>query len=123
MLYALHEMAYQSAAPLRLGAQMARQFWTSPFNPASQTAIGRTAYASAELFESLTRRYGKPDWRLETITVGGKPVRTVQEVVWSSPWSCSPCSTSCAAEPARAAALSPLSPHPAPWHTDRPATA
>lgn len=86
MLYALHEMAYQSAAPLRLGAQMARQFWTSPFNPASQTAIGRTAYASAELFESLTRRYGKPDWRLETITVGGKPVRTVQEVVWSSPW-------------------------------------
>jgi poly(3-hydroxybutyrate) depolymerase len=65
MLYSLHEFAYLSAAPFRLGAQAARQFWQSPFNPASQTAIGRTAYASAELFESLTRRYGSPSgvWR------------------------------------------------------------
>ena len=41
----------------------------------ADTAIGRTAYASAELFESVTRRYGKPDWRLETIDIDGKPVR------------------------------------------------
>ena len=86
MLYALHELAYVSAQPWRLGAQAARQFWTSPFNPLSQTAIGRTAYASAELFESVTRRYGKPDWGLEVVTVNGKPVRTVQQVVWQSPW-------------------------------------
>jgi len=86
MLYALHELAYQSAQPWRLGAQMARDFWTSPLNPASQTALGRTAYASAELFESVTRRYGKPDWKLETITIDGKPVRTTEQVVWSSPW-------------------------------------
>ncbi len=86
MLYSLHEFAYLSAAPFRLGAQAARQFWQSPFNPASQTAIGRTAYASAELFEGLTRRYGKPEWGLETLTIDGKPVRTTQQVVWSSPW-------------------------------------
>ena len=86
MLYALHELAYQSAQPFRLGAQMARQFWTSPLNPASQTAIGRTAYASAELFESVTRRYGKPDWGLEVVNIDGKPVRTVEQVVWQSPW-------------------------------------
>ncbi len=86
MLYTLHELAYQSAAPMRFWAQMGRDFWTSPFNPASQTAIGRTAYASAELFESLTRRYGKPDWGLETIRVEGHEVRTIEEVVWSSPW-------------------------------------
>ena len=86
MLYTLHELAYQSAAPMRLGAQMMREFWSSPFNPASQTAMGRTAYASAELFESLTRRYGKPDWNLDVVNVDGHPVRTVQEVVWSSPW-------------------------------------
>ena len=86
MLYALHELAYQSAQPFRFGAQMARQFWTSPLNPASQTAIGRTAYASAELFESVTRRYGKPDWGLEVINIDGKPVRTVEQVVWQSPW-------------------------------------
>ncbi|OJU49159.1 MAG: esterase, partial [Brevundimonas sp. 67-6] len=46
----------------------------------------RTAYASAEVFESLTRRYGKPDWGLETLEIDGKPVRTTEQVVWSSPW-------------------------------------
>ncbi|WP_449252987.1 polyhydroxyalkanoate depolymerase [Brevundimonas naejangsanensis] len=86
MLYAFHELAYHSAAPFRIGAQMARQFWTSPLNPASDTAIGRTAYAAAEVFESLTRRYSKPDWGLETIEIDGKPVRTTEQVVWSSPW-------------------------------------
>lgn len=86
MLYAFHELAYHSATPFRIGAQMARQFWTSPLNPASDTAIGRTAYAAAEVFESLTRRYGKPDWNLETIEIDGKPVRTTEQVVWSSPW-------------------------------------
>ena len=86
MLYALHELAYQSALPWRVGAQMARRFWSSPFNPAADTAVGRTAYASAELFESVTRRYGKPDWRLEVVTVDGKPVRTVEQVIWQSPW-------------------------------------
>ena len=86
MLYALHEMAYTSAQPFRLGAQLARSFWKSPLNPVGDTAIGRTAYASAELFESVTRRYGKPAWGLETITIDGKPVRTVEQVVWQSPW-------------------------------------
>lgn len=86
MLYSLHELAYLTAAPFRIGAQAARQFWSSPFNPAADTAVGRTAYASAELFESLTRRYGRPDWRLETLTVGGRAIRTTEQVVWSSPW-------------------------------------
>ena len=86
MLYSLHELAYHSASPFRIGAQMARQFWNSPFNPASDTAVGRTAFASAELFEGLTRRYGKPAWGLETVTINDRQVRTTEQVVWSSPW-------------------------------------
>lgn len=86
MLYSLHELAYHSATPFRMGAQMARQFWTSPFNPAADTAVGRTAFASAGLFESVTRRYGKPDWGLDTVTIEGRPVRVSEQVVWSSPW-------------------------------------
>jgi len=86
MLYSLHELAYHSAAPFRFGAEMARRFWTSPFNLAADTAVGRTAVASAGVFESVTRRYGKPAWGLETIDVDGHPVRTTEQVVWSSPW-------------------------------------
>jgi len=86
MLYSLHELAYHSASPFRLGAQMARQFWKSPLNPVSDTAVGRTAAASVEVFEGLTRRYGKPAWGLETITINDHKVRTTEQVVWSSPW-------------------------------------
>ena len=81
MLYSLHELAYASATPFRLGAQLARQFWSSPLNPAADTALGRTAYASAELFESVTRRYGKPAWGLETVTIADRPVHTTCSVV------------------------------------------
>ena len=86
MLYTLHELAYHSATPFRIGAQLARDFWKSPFNPAADTALGRTAWASAELFESVTRRYGKPAWGLETIEIDGRDVRTTEQVIWSSPW-------------------------------------
>ena len=86
MLYSLHELAYYGAAPFRLGAQAARTFWSSPFNPAAGTLMGRSAAAAADVFEGLTRRYGKPAWGLEVITVDGLPVRTEQETVWASPW-------------------------------------
>ena len=86
MLYSLHELAYHSATPFRIGAQAARQFWSSPFNPAADTALARTAVASAGLFESVTRRYGKPAWGLEVINIGERPVRTTEQVVWKSPW-------------------------------------
>ncbi|MDP3401285.1 MAG: polyhydroxyalkanoate depolymerase, partial [Brevundimonas sp.] len=86
MLYSLHEFSYYSAAPYRLGAQLARSFWSSPFNPAAETAIGRTAYAAAEVFEGLTRRYGKPAWNLDVVTIDNLPVRTTQQTIWTSPW-------------------------------------
>ena len=86
MLYSLHELAYHSATPFRIGAQLARDFWKSPFNPAADTALARTAWASAELFESVTRRYGKPAWGLETIEIDGRKVRTTEQVIWASPW-------------------------------------
>lgn len=86
MLYSLHECAYYAATPLRLGARMVRDFWASPINPAADSLYGRTAVAAAEVFDSVTRRYGKPAWGLETIDIDGVPVRTTEQVVWASPW-------------------------------------
>jgi poly(3-hydroxybutyrate) depolymerase len=86
MLYALHEYAYYTASPLRLAAQMTRDFWGSPANPASETHIGRTLYASAELFANLTRRYGKPSWNIDSVEIGGVDVKVRAVNVWSSPW-------------------------------------
>ena len=59
MLYSLHELAYHSAAPFRIGAQMARQFWRSPFNPAADTALARTAWACQIVSRRCARRIGR----------------------------------------------------------------
>jgi poly(3-hydroxybutyrate) depolymerase len=86
MIYSLHESAYYGAAPMRMMAQAMRNFWGSPLNPASQTGIGRKLYASAELFSNVTRRYGKPEWGIQSVTINNTAVRVHCHTDWSSPW-------------------------------------
>lgn len=86
MLYAVHEAAYYSATPLRLVSQVARDFWSSPFNPAAASRLGRTFYAAADLTANMTRRYGKPAWGIETVKVAGRDIRVQMDTVWRSPW-------------------------------------
>lgn len=86
MLYSFHEYAYHAASPLRLAAQLARSFWGSSANPVSDTAVGRTMFASAEMFSNMTRRYGKPEWGIDKVEIEGVDVRVRQVTAWSSPW-------------------------------------
>jgi len=86
MLYALHEAAYYASQPYRALARAARDFWSSTANPAHQTDFARKISAGADLFSSVTRRYGKPDWMVDKIKVNGLDVRVRPTVVWSSPW-------------------------------------
>ncbi|HEY2481383.1 MAG TPA: polyhydroxyalkanoate depolymerase [Caulobacteraceae bacterium] len=86
MLYALHETAYRTAAPLRVAAELARDFWRSPFNPAAASDLGRTLSASADLTASLTRRYFRPQWNVDSVNVNGRAVAVSRETVWRSPW-------------------------------------
>src|ERR1700761_8044300 len=86
MLYALHEAAYNAAAPLRRAAEAARDFWGSPLNPASHTEAGRTIFASADLLANMTRRYGKPDWRIDDIEIGNQLVPVAMDTVWQTAW-------------------------------------
>src|SRR5579859_2115283 len=86
MLYALHDAAYRSAAPLNAAAHLIRDFWRSPLNLAGDTGLGRNLYASADLLANLTRRYGKPAWRINEVSIGGQPVPVTCETAWASPW-------------------------------------
>jgi poly(3-hydroxybutyrate) depolymerase len=86
MLYALHEAAYYASTPMRFAARAARDFWSSPLNPAADTAVGRNLYAGADLFANLTRRYGRPAWKIDAVTVGEVSVRVRPVEVWRSPW-------------------------------------
>lgn len=86
MLYALHEANYHASTPLRLGARAMRDFWSSSANPVAETRFGRTLYAGADLFANVTRRYGRPDWNIDSVNIDGCAVRVRPVVEWSSPW-------------------------------------
>ena len=86
MLYGLSEMAYGAVTPMRFAMRATRDFWHSPLNPAADTAWGRSLYAASDLFANLTRRYGKPEWRIDSVQINGLDVAVREEVDWSSPW-------------------------------------
>jgi poly(3-hydroxybutyrate) depolymerase len=86
MLYSLYELGHLSVAPLRLAALMQSSMLRSPLNPVADTEIARTAAAASDLFETVTRRYRKPDWNLPHTVVNGAEVAVSVKTAWSSPW-------------------------------------
>ncbi len=84
--YQLHELAYMAFAPLRAMSDATRFWARNPLNPWANTQIGRNVAASSEIFERLTRRYGKPRFGLDHTTVDGCVVSVEEEVVWQRPF-------------------------------------
>lgn len=71
MLYHIYEMNHAVLAPWRAMADTAHDFWQSPANPLAKTYIGRSMTASLELFERMTRRYGKPAFSITETVIDG----------------------------------------------------
>lgn len=86
MLYSLYELGHLSVAPLRIAAMMNSSIFRSPLNPAADTDVARSLAAAADLFETVTRRYRKPDWNLPVTEVGGVSVAVKPVSSWASPW-------------------------------------
>ncbi|MHA1189319.1 MAG: polyhydroxyalkanoate depolymerase, partial [Alphaproteobacteria bacterium] len=86
MFYQLYEWNHAGVAPLRAAADMTRLFFKNPFNPMSDTPLGRSLAAGAELFERTTRRYSKPAFGLDETTIDGKAVAVKERIVWQKPF-------------------------------------
>jgi poly(3-hydroxybutyrate) depolymerase len=86
MLYHVYEMNHAAMMPWRMMAEAGLSFWKNDTNPMGQSSVARTATASLELFERLTRRYGKPQFGITTTEVGGKPVDVLQYTMLSKPF-------------------------------------
>ncbi len=86
--YAYHffEMAQMAMAPARALSDLTRMTFKNPANPMTYTSVGRNLAASAELFERMTRRYGKPAFDLEKALVDGEAVEIEEEIVWTRPF-------------------------------------
>ena len=84
--YQAYEMAHVALAPARAWSDATRLFFKNPMNPFAHTSLGKNLAASAELFERVTRRYGKPIFGIDTVKVGGETLAVVEQVIWERPY-------------------------------------
>jgi poly(3-hydroxybutyrate) depolymerase len=84
--YWFYEMSHASLNPARALADATRLFFKNPANPMAYTEFGKTVAAACELFERSTRRYGKPEWRIDSTLAGGERVPVHISTVWERPF-------------------------------------
>lgn len=86
LMYLLYDLQHAMLTPARLGAEALRNFYRSPGNPISYTSAGRTLSAYAEMFERMTRRFGKPDFNLPYTMIGNRQIEVREEIVCDAPF-------------------------------------
>jgi poly(3-hydroxybutyrate) depolymerase len=84
--YQLYEMAHAALAPARAVSDAAHFVFRNPWNPLANTTLGKNISAGAELFERMTRRYGKPTFGLNEFEAGGLVYPVLEDVVWAKPF-------------------------------------
>jgi poly(3-hydroxybutyrate) depolymerase len=85
-LYWFYEMGQAALNPSRALADVTKLYFKNPLNPLSHTTLGKSIAAGAEMFERSTRRYGKPDWMIESTLVGAERVPVHIQTVWERPF-------------------------------------
>jgi poly(3-hydroxybutyrate) depolymerase len=84
--YQMYEMALAALGPARAMSDASLLVFRNPLNPFANTPFAKNMAAGAELFERVTRRYGKPAFGFERTTVEGVSVPVKEEVVWERPF-------------------------------------
>jgi poly(3-hydroxybutyrate) depolymerase len=85
-LYWLYEMSHAALHPSRAFADVAKLYFNNPLNPLTRTTFGKSMAATAELFERSTRRYGRPEWTIDSTTIDGARVPVHISCVWERPF-------------------------------------
>ncbi len=81
MQYHAYEMARALASPMRMATRGLRQSLDMPWNLFGQTLPGKQLAAACDVFDKVTRRYGKPEFGLTETRIHGFPVPVREEVV------------------------------------------
>ncbi|RYE72403.1 MAG: polyhydroxyalkanoate depolymerase, partial [Hyphomicrobiales bacterium] len=84
--YHAYEAVHMMVSPVRGVSDAMHLAFKNPANPLTYTPFGRTVAASCELFERMTRRYGKPAFGLDETTINGVKVAVEERVVWERPF-------------------------------------
>lgn len=86
MNYYAYEMAHAMVSPWRFGIHALRHSLEWPLNPVGNSTLGKNLIAACEVFENITRRYGKPEFGLKSTQIGGVKVPIHEEIVLSKPF-------------------------------------
>ncbi|MDX2307414.1 MAG: polyhydroxyalkanoate depolymerase [Hyphomicrobium sp.] len=81
MHYYAYELAHAIVRPMRFGAEAMKFTIDNPLNPMSATPFARAVSAACEVFENVTRRYGKPSFGLKETKIGGVAKVPVHEEI------------------------------------------
>jgi poly(3-hydroxybutyrate) depolymerase len=84
--YWLYELSHAALDPSRAMADATRLFFKNPANPLSHTTYGKTVAAAMEVFERSTRVYGRPEWRIDSTSIGGERIAVDIQTVWERPF-------------------------------------
>lgn len=84
--YTMYEWTHAALAPARATADLTKLAFSNPLNPLAATPFGKQMAAGAEVFERMTRRYGKPAFGIENTLVGGTRCAVTEEFLWERPF-------------------------------------
>jgi poly(3-hydroxybutyrate) depolymerase len=85
-LYWMYEWGHAALTPSRAIADATKLYFKNPLNPLAQTTFGKSIAAAAQVYERATRRYGKPEWVIDSTLVGGQRVPVRISCVWDRPF-------------------------------------
>ncbi len=86
MQYHTYELAHALISPFRAMARSGRHSLNSPYNPMSAHPMTKVMSAGLEVFERMTRRYGKPEFGIKQTLVDGEEVSVSEEIVLRKPF-------------------------------------
>jgi poly(3-hydroxybutyrate) depolymerase len=86
MMYYAYEFNRHLAQPVRLWANALERVYSSPYNPWTDTWLGKSVAASAEIVARLTRSYDKPAFGITQTTVGNEQVAVNEEILVRKPF-------------------------------------
>ncbi len=86
MLYQVYEFNHAVLAPLRSVAGFSQKILENQLNPWACTAAGKSVAAALDVFESTTRRYGKPPFGLFDTRIGKTLVPILEEHEMEEPF-------------------------------------
>ena len=86
LLYHAYEMTHAALTPMRAAARVSQEMMSNPLNIMSESYGNRAFSAALDMFIQATRRYGKPEFGLESTLVDGVETPIVEEIVWSKPF-------------------------------------